>query len=575
MSNELFSLKGITIKDLNTGLILINESVKVEYLSDLIKNWFGSSIKEGFLLPQEFRPSSPFSIVQYNDSEYICLNFNIRSENIIYQLLLLFEAKTFIEHFPQQMLYNICQDEIKSILDCVTDGVYVTDKVGNTLLLNKAAAKSWSLPSDQLIGKNMKDLFKILYPDLSDEEIKKKSVCLSVIEHKKAVSMIQSGENDKFKVLVTGTPHFEGGEIAKVISTERNVSELLELHKQLDEKIEIATKYEAELEHYRALSTVDANIIIEDKKMKSLFQLAFKIAKQDTTVILQGESGTGKEVFARFIHNNSLRSSMPFIDINCAAIPENLLESELFGYEKGAFTGASDKGKIGMFELADKGSLFLDEIGELPLHLQSKILRAVQEKKIQRIGGNKTISIDVRIISATNKNLKDAVENKLFREDLYYRLNVVKLVIPPLRDRNSDIQLLISHYLSILNRKNNTDIKISSDALNLLYNYEWPGNIRELSNVIEAAYVTCESDKITSDQLTDIFPDMLKNIKIPSPYENTNLKDEIELYEKKLILSMMPLFQSSQALADYFKIDKSTLIRKMNRYGIKNTYILK
>ncbi len=573
MNND---LKNIVLSDLNTGFILIDKAYTIEHFSDSIKNWFGSSIKEGIPLPHGLRASDLFSIVRYEGSEYICINSNIQLKNSsIYQLLILFKTKFFIKHFPQEVLYHVCYDEIKSTIDCITDGIYITDGEGNTLMLNKAAEKAWSLSVKELIGKNMKDLYRKLYKDLSDEEIEKNSVCLRVIKHKKEISMIQSGRKDQFKILVTGTPYFEDGRISKVISTERNLTELIELRKQLEQKTEIASKYEAELEYYRSLYFKENDIIVKDKKMETILQLAYKIAKQDTTILLQGESGVGKEVFARFIHNNSPRRNKPFIDINCAAIPDNLLESELFGYEKGAFTGANASGKVGLFELADHGTLFLDEISELPVHLQSKILRVVQERKLLKIGGSNTIPLDVRIISATNIDLKEAVDKKLFREDLYYRLNVVKISIPPLRERKEDIQALVTHFLGLYNKKINTDIKLSTDALSLLYSYSWPGNIRELSNVIEAALATCDSDKITSSQLIDIFPEMKISEGFLPTDKKLSLKTEVELYEKQLLLSKLPLFNSAQLLADSLGIDKSTLLRKMHRYDIKNIYTSK
>jgi two-component system response regulator FlrC len=243
-------------------------------------------------------------------------------------------------------------------------------------------------------------------------------------------------------------------------------------------------------------------IITADRKMRELLSLTQTVAKSKATVLIQGESGTGKELIAQTIHNQSARGSKAFVAINCAAIPENLLESELFGYEKGAFTGANQN-KIGKFELAHCGSLFLDEISEMDIKLQAKLLRVLQEGQIDPIGGKKTVTVDVRILSATNKNLQSLVRMGKFREDLFYRLNVVNITLPPLRNRVGDIQILAEHFIKKICQAKNTNIisTLSEDALELLKDYRWPGNVRELENVIERAIVTSPDSMIMPEAL--------------------------------------------------------------------------
>lgn len=275
------------------------------------------------------------------------------------------------------------------------------------------------------------------------------------------------------------------------------------------------------------------NIIGVHKRMEDLFKIVRRVAPTNSTVIIYGESGTGKELFAKSIHYNSPRKNKPFFAINCAAIPETLLESELFGYEKGAFTGALTR-HTGLFEQANGSTLFLDEIGDLTLGTQAKLLRAIQEKEIRRLGGKETIRLDVRIIAATNKRLDEEIKKGNFREDLYYRLNVIAFSIPPLRERATDIPLLIEHFLKRINEVHGVKKTVSNEALKLLMGYSWPGNVRQLESIIERAFIMCEGDVIDVEHIPEeVNQDTLKNIP-----EQINIPDEgidFETIEKELI----------------------------------------
>lgn len=314
------------------------------------------------------------------------------------------------------------------------------------------------------------------------------------------------------------------------------------------------------------------DVIYKSKDMEDIVALAEKIAGSDATVLIQGESGVGKDIIAKLIHRCSLRKDKPFIKINCASIPENLMETELFGYEKGAFTGASENGKSGIFELANGGVLFLDEVGTIPIYLQPKLLRAIQEKEIIRVGGASYTPLDIRIIAATNIDLKAAIRNNTFREDLFYRLNVVPIMIPPLRKRKDDICPLAEHFLKVFNKKYNTTKKMDDQAMGALLHYRWPGNVRELENIVERLVITSRSDIITSLEVTNQFSeadteDLFFEDNLPQ-----GLKGAVDRYEKKLIIENMKYYSRSQELADALKINKSTLTRKMKRYGIRNIY---
>lgn len=303
--------------------------------------------------------------------------------------------------------------------------------------------------------------------------------------------------------------------------------------------------------------------------MRNVISLAERIAFVNSTVLLLGESGVGKEVIASLIQKLSSRSDKPFIKVNCAAIPKDLLESELFGYEKGAFTGADIRGRPGLFEQADKGTIFLDEIGEMPLHLQVKLLRVIQELEITRIGGGRTKKIDIRIISATNKNLESMVGKGEFREDLYYRLNVIPILIPPLRERQEDISLLAFYFLQKLNAKYNFKKQFTDEAISLMKSYSWPGNIREMQNLIERLVVTLESEVIDSYH----FPFTKQNL-LHLTRQKT-LKEAIADLERSMIIKEMLQSETTRKAAKALGISQSALVKKMQRLGVKNSdYLL-
>ena len=332
-------------------------------------------------------------------------------------------------------------------------------------------------------------------------------------------------------------------------------------------------KYKEELEYLRKQNSHnDQGIIAQSKTMRNIIDMAFRIAKWETTVLITGESGTGKEVLANYIYQNSLRKGNPFIKVNCSAIPENLVESEFFGYEKGAFTGANNEGKPGLFELANEGTLFLDEIGELSLSMQSKLLRAIQEREIMRIGGKKPTPIDVRIIAATNVNLKKAISEGRFREDLYYRLNIIPIEIPPLRNRKEDIIHLAISFVDQFNLKYSQNKMIGRDAAQALMSYEWPGNIRELKNIIERIILTTDSDEITRVHINNqIYFDMAACDPVDDDC-NLSLQAQVEKFEKNLIKDLMLQCSTAYEVSRILKVNRSTISKKIRKYGIETEH---
>jgi len=312
------------------------------------------------------------------------------------------------------------------------------------------------------------------------------------------------------------------------------------------------------------------DIVFRSRPMAETMELVESVADKDVNVLITGESGTGKELIARTIHNHSSRSSRPFVVVDCTAIPENLLESELFGYEKGAFTGA-DRAKQGLFESANGGTLFLDEVGELPLFLQVKLLRTIQDKTLRRLGSNKSIKLDVRIIAATNRNLKEEVKKGLFREDLFYRLNVINIHIPPLRQRKEDIALIAVYFLKVFSEHHNKSVStISPEAMQMLETYNWPGNVRELKNVIERAVVLANSDTIQMNLL----PKEFMKSRVPEeksellPYKKAKERYILQFEKQYLSLLLEKTKGNITKAAEIAGINRRTIHRLINRYGI-------
>lgn len=343
------------------------------------------------------------------------------------------------------------------------------------------------------------------------------------------------------------------------------------------------------------LNSNASNMIGKCDAIKKVFERIQKAAASNSTILISGESGTGKELIAHALHHHSPRAQGPFIPINCAAIPHDLLESELFGFEKGAFTGAAST-RIGRLELAHNGTIFLDEVGDMPSALQAKLLRALSEREIDRIGGTKSIKIDIRVVAATHENLEELIEAGKFREDLFYRLNVIPIWVPPLRDRKEDIPLLANHYLRHFNKTKNKSIKgISNQAMDILVNYRWPGNIRELVNFIERMVVLSTSDTLTPKDLPEktlggvpretlaqpepepqgtpaeaLRQSMSKSFFVGLPEEGMNLKQAIENFEREIILEALEKTNwVKNKAAGLLSLNRTTLVEKLKKLNIK------
>ena len=451
--------------------------------------------------------------------------------------------------------------ELLKILNCMKVGIYITDNKGNTVFLNDESCKTGGLTREEVLGKNMKELMELGFVE--------DSVSLKTLSSGVEESIIQN-LGDGGKVYVTGAPLYENNKIDLIVCTERDITETLNLRELLNEHKEKTEKYQKEIEYLKMQNIVMwGNLIAEDEASKRTAEKAMRVAKLGTTVLLIGESGTGKEVYANFIYQNSTRVGKPFIKVNCAAIPENLLESEMFGYEKGAFTGADKNGKMGLFEMANHGTIFLDEIAEIPVHLQSKLLRVLQEKEIMRVGGEKTIALDIRLIAATNRDLKKEIESGRFREDLFYRLNILPIELVPLREKKKDISTLSKSFVERFNIEYKLHKAIDDDAIEALKEYDWPGNVRELENIIERLMISFDGGSITKFQVeTAIGVKKEDKSTYNFEYEGRTIEELLENYEKNILESMLGRYRKPSIVARHLSMNKSTLSRKMKKYGL-------
>ena len=442
--------------------------------------------------------------------------------------------------------------EFTKIIEEMNDGVYITDEKAMTIFVNKSYEKISGGDRNLFLGKNMKQIVK--------EKLIDKSATLEVLDKKREITMNQTLRNGK-KVLITGTPIYsDDNELSMVVTVVRDITALNKLQEELQSK-------QREIEKLKLFIRENGGIIYRSDKMKNIISRAEKCAAYDTTVLIAGETGVGKDMLAKFIHNHSNRKDKVFMEINCAAIPPTLLESELFGYEGGAFTGASKQGKKGIFELSNGGTIFLDEIGEMSFGLQAKLLKVIQDKKVYKVGGEKHIPIDVKIITASNKDIEEMVNIKRFRADLYYRLNVIPIKIPPLRERKEDILPLVNSFLESLISLYKEDKKLDEKAMKLLYDYSYPGNIRELKNLIERAYILSTSSTIMEED----FPKELRSSSTSvynKNYDGMSLKAALDSLEKELIKNAIKNTKTSKEAADLLSVEPSTFTRKRQKYNL-------
>lgn len=448
--------------------------------------------------------------------------------------------------------------DFKEISDNLYDGIYISDGNGKTIFVNKAYLRNTEIPKEKLIGRTVKEI--------TEEGLYKGAVTMEVLARKEPVNSLGKILANNKDVLVSGSPIFDDdGNVKLVVINNRDISDLKELE-QINAKLNEDKQRATEEIKYLRKQQISNNLFI-DNQMNETMELIKTIAPTDVTVLITGESGTGKEVIADEIYYRSKRNKKPFIKVNCAAIPEELLESELFGYVGGAFTDAKKAGKIGLFELANGGTILLDEIGEMHLSLQSKLLRVLQTKEIRRIGGNNPIKLDIRVISSTNKDLHEEIKKGTFREDLFYRLNVVPINIKPLRERKGIIPDLTIEFLSKFNKKYGKDATLQKGVMNLLMKYKWPGNIRELENLIERMVVINDDGIIKYNSIASILELESDN---DNELDNRTLKDIVQGLEKDIITKSLKKYGSVNKAASVLGLSQPALWKKCKKLNIDN-----
>lgn len=449
---------------------------------------------------------------------------------------------------------------LQTLLDTVNEAITIVDADGTVTHWNRAAEELYHIPASEIVGKNIADF------DWNSLKI------AQILDEGRQIRQAYHEPRPGMHVLVNTSPVISGGEIVGAISSEQDVTKLVRLGNELFTTTSALCTLEQKMTQFAPLDDPFHRIKGNGPAISQAIRIARRVAATDATVLISGESGVGKELFAHAIHRASGRSDQAFIAINCGAIPAALFESELFGYQGGAFTGADRKGKPGKLELAHKGTIFLDEIGELPLEMQVKLLRVLQERQFYRVGGTEPIQVDVRIIAATNRNLEERVAQGEFREDLFYRLNVVAIEIPPLRDRVEDIPELVQLFAREIAFQYGKPVpNFDPEVMVTLMNYSWPGNIRQLRNMIERLVILTEDDRIRRGHLPPSIqvPRLESETSISSqPHFSTNEKrNESEL--QVIQNALKTTYGNKTAAAKLLGISRGTLYNKMRKYGLK------
>ena len=457
--------------------------------------------------------------------------------------------------------------DFKIVVDNLDDSIFISDKEGTVLYVNPAYQQNTGVMPEEVLGRKVGDI-------VAEGKLFSGGATLDVIKHKKkAFRLSTTYKTDPPRVgYAIGVPVFDqSGALHQVVVSSRPILTLGALQEDFEQFLREANALKEDCSTVQILENartpaLSSNLIGSSPALNHVWTLINRVASTDATVLITGESGVGKEIVADEIYKLSPRRDNPFIKVNCASIPLNLLESELFGYEKGAFSGASANGKQGLFELANHGTLLLDEIGDMPLDLQAKLLRAIQSKEITRVGGTTPIPLDIRFIASTNCDLKRKISDGTFRQDLYYRLSVIPIQIPPLRDRLYDLDELCAHFVSLYCEKHNRHISLSKKHLDMMKLYDWPGNIRELENVVE--YLT-----ICSSGTGDVDEEMLRGILNISQSQDISsdedtLAESIEVHEKKRIEQALRNSKNLREAGKILGVNASTISRKIKQYGI-------
>lgn len=567
------------INSTNNGIIATNVSGTIVYINQQAEKMLGCNAeKHTGIFISELLPITGPQVIECLKTGTSKWGHHVIGEKLdmVLNITLIRQGKKLggtVCNFQDLKQLKISQDELesssylnqqlKTIIKASHDGIWVCDGQGKVIDINEASEKLNGIQAKHIIGKNVADLVN---GGLFD-----RSVTLEVIETKRQVSVIQKIKRTEKLLLATGTPAFDDeGNIFLVVVNERDMTQLNAIQKQLEQSRMVTEKYKNKLAELSLLELKDQEIVAEDKKMRQVLYLALKLAHLSASdILILGESGTGKGLLAKFIHKNSNRNKKPFVQINCATLPENLLEAELFGYEKGAFTGARKEGKAGLFELAHEGTLFLDEIGDLPHSLQAKLLKYLDDHEVMRLGGLKSKKIDCTIIAATNRDLEGLVQQKRFRRDLFFRLNTFIIRIPPLRERIDDIFELVSFYMQKYGKAYRLNRRISPEALKVLQAHPFPGNVRELKNVIKKAVLMSEHH-VVDDVIYQSLPSGMSTFiaSANDSQQEKGLTDQMLNLEKDVLRHALRCCRTTREMARFLKISQPTIVRKLKKHKL-------
>jgi PAS domain S-box-containing protein len=501
-------------------------------------------------------------LLNKNNVRYSVLLNPIRHQDTLLGIFCIFQDMTAMEKVTSQMKsFQELSMELDTIIDSSNDGLWICDGDGVVLRMNPASEYLTHVKSADMVGKNMTELV--------EEGLIDQSVTLEVLKTKKKASILQKTRHGK-ELFLTGSPVFDsGGNMFRVVVNERDITEIKTLQRELEEKVALNDQYRQDLLEMQIEEMESRQIIAQTPEYINIIQQAVKLATVDSTVLILGESGTGKGVVADLIHKYSPRKDHPMIKLNCGSIPESLVESELFGYEKGAFTGAGKGGKPGKFEMAHKGIIFLDEIAELPLSSQVKLLRFLEDGEITRVGGTDNKKMDVRIIAATNRNLKKMVALKQFRSDLFYRLNVIPLTMLPLRERRDCILPLINHFTDqFCRRYDKKGVILSREALGAMLEYSYPGNVREMINICERVVVMSQNGHVGLEDLPASVRDGMATAPLGAEmwHPGQTLKERVNAVEKEILEKALRFHGTQAKMGRSLGLNQSTVARKLKKH---------
>lgn len=508
-------------------------------------------------------PQTDFRI-RVKTVDFIASVHPIKIEQDLVGVICVLNESTAFENVVKQMhLFKNMNRELDAIINSSSDGLFVCDGQANVIRMNPASEQIHNVKQKDLKGRNMLDLVKEGFIDIS--------AALKASQTKEVVTLLQNKDNRK--LISTGTPVFdEQGELIRVVVSERDITQIDQLQRELEEQASIKHQLQHQLLQIQETELKTNKIIARSQSMLRVIERAYKVSAVDSSVLITGESGVGKGVVVNLIHNNSSRAQKPLIRINCGAIPETLIESELFGYEPGAFTGAQAGGKPGTLELADCGSIFLDEIAELPLNAQVKLLRFLESGQVTRLGGSTAFTVDARILAATHRDLKKMVAEGAFRHDLYYRLNVIPISIPPLRDRIDCILPLVRYYIDHFAKIVGVPRRLSRVALDSLLEYTYPGNVRELMNICERIVVMSETQII---DLSDLPGDVACSpadvpVAVMVGKEEKTLSETLEYVERQVLTQALKKYKNQTKMSEVLGVSQPTIARRMKKYEISS-----